>query len=353
MLYNRDNKALAAVGTPPELHAQNIVILCIAISSAIGALWIVFGYAIFKQARTFRHQLILGLAISDLLMALNFISSTAAELSGHSIGSDPMRNFCLANGFLVQWFVIQTDYWVLSIAVCTYFLVMDHRTASKWVQQHRILVFAIPPVVSCIWAAIGLGLRAYDNIGAWCWFPSDRTRLLVNFVPRWVIILSILVVYARLFALLYTTHRRSSIHFLNEHYLDKPENSGSWRSGSVSTDRAMLSTSEKWPTRQSTRTSSGASMPPTLKKIAYQMMTYPLIYMLIWSIPTAIRIYQSTTGKPAPTALATVDKGCIVVQGLCDALIYGYNECSMSAWRGVLTKFKNKITSHTEVGDVV
>ena len=38
------------------------------------------------------------------------------------------------------------------------------------------------------------------------------------------------------------------------------------------------------------------------------MMTYPLVYMLIWTIPTTIRIYQATTGNSAPFAIGTVDK---------------------------------------------
>ena len=45
-----------------------------------------------------------------------------------------------------------------------------------------------------------------------------------------------------------------------------------------------------------------------LKRMAYQMMSYPLVYMVIWTIPTIIRIYQAVTGKPAPFGIATVDK---------------------------------------------
>lgn len=43
-------------------------------------------------------------------------------------------------------------------------------------------------------------------------------------------------------------------------------------------------------------------------QISYQMMTYPLVYLLIWAIPTSIRIYQAVTGNPAPFGIATVDK---------------------------------------------
>lgn len=86
------------------------------------------------------------------------------------------------------------------------------------------------------------------------------------------------------------------------------------------------------------------------------MMVYPLVYMLLWTTPTVIRIYQTTTGKPAPFGIATVDKVvlllrhtisiqklhvdrgfqcCIVVQGFADAVVYGYNEHTWGVWRGV------------------
>ena len=53
------------------------------------------------------------------------------------------------------------------------------------------------------------------------------------------------------------------------------------------------------------------------------MMLYPLVYMLIWALPTSIRIYQAVTGKPAGFSVATADKACIVIQGLMDAIVYG------------------------------
>lgn len=78
--------------------------------------------------RTFRHQLILlvdqyhskhalthssGLAISDLVMALNFLSSTATNLSGRFIGASSMKSFCLFNGFMTQFFVVQSKFELL------------------------------------------------------------------------------------------------------------------------------------------------------------------------------------------------------------------------------------------------
>ncbi|KAF8863366.1 hypothetical protein BDZ45DRAFT_670325 [Acephala macrosclerotiorum] len=67
-------------------------------------------------------------------------------------------------------------------------------------------------------------------------------------------------------------------------------------------------------------------------------MTYPLVYMIIWEIPTTIRIYQATTGKSVPFAIDTVDKSRIVIQGFADAIVYGVNESTYKLWKGVFTK---------------
>lgn len=38
------------------------------------------------------------------------------------------------------------------------------------------------------------------------------------------------------------------------------------------------------------------------------MLLYPLAYMVIWILPTSIRVYQTIKHEPAPFALQTVDK---------------------------------------------
>lgn len=39
----------------------------------------------------------------------------------------------------------------------------------------------------------------YGYIGAWCWLTSDMHRLVVNFIPRWIIVITIALIYARLY----------------------------------------------------------------------------------------------------------------------------------------------------------
>jgi hypothetical protein len=71
---------------------------------------------------------------------------------------------------------------------------------------------------------------------------------------------------------------------------------------------------------------------PILKVLSYQMLTYPLVYMLIWILPTTVRIYQISTGKPVLFELGLLDKTCIVLQGVVNAGVYGWSERMGIAW---------------------
>ncbi|KAK2038943.1 hypothetical protein LZ31DRAFT_607624 [Colletotrichum somersetense] len=313
------DEALAAPATPSEVRLQSIVILVVAVISLVGAGWIMANYAIFPHLRSFRHRLITGLAISDAHMALNFLCSTAMNIQGNVIGAPRNVGFCSFNGFVTQVFVIQTDYWVLTIAVCTYFILAGHKTQSTWVQNHELIIWALPWIFSLLWASVGLGVVGYEDIGAWCWFTSDTVRLLVNFVPRWVIIVIMFVMYAHLSFVLYKAHIRL----------------GSIQDPSPLHPDSGLTTEEgSWMTsiHEGTESRSAVSV-RRLKRVARLMLLYPLAYAIIWSLPTAVRVYQATENRPAAFALQTVDKAAVVIQGFVDAVIYGVNETTLVSWR--------------------
>ncbi|KAE8440800.1 hypothetical protein EG329_006556 [Mollisiaceae sp. DMI_Dod_QoI] len=337
---------MGVLSAPSSLHqiqVLNLVIVTVSVLSAVGAGWIIFSFVIFRSLRTFRHQLILGLAISDFLMALNFLSSSAKNLTGPNIGIPLEKTFCSFNGFMIQVFVVQTDYWVLTIAICTYLILANHKHQSSWIQDHKVVTWVLPWTLSLLWAAVGLGVVGYGDIGAWCWFTSDRTRLLVNFLPRWIIIIIILALYLRLYFLIHKAHNRFMS--FDEDATGSLQGSSALRSGAGPTFSINVSTGADGDCdragAQSRHTRIGRAS-PVLKRISYQMMTYPLVYMFIWTIPTAIRIYQATTGESAPFGVGTVDKSCIVIQGFADAIIYGVNESTWRLWKGVFAKSEPK-----------
>jgi hypothetical protein len=116
------------------------------------------------------------------------------------------------------------DYWVLTIAGCTYLILADHKYQSTWIQDHKYIIWLLPWVLSILWAVLGLVIVGYGDIGACelpmihvhpfkliflgCWFTSDRVRLLVNFIPRWLIIIAILGLYLRLYFIIHKAHNR-------------------------------------------------------------------------------------------------------------------------------------------------
>ncbi|KAL2815862.1 G protein-coupled glucose receptor regulating Gpa2-domain-containing protein [Aspergillus cavernicola] len=296
-----------------------IAVLVVSTLSVLGGAWMISSFIVVPSLRTFRHQLILGLGISDFMMALNVVLSTSMNLAGRHIWAEEQHAFCSFNGFMNQMFVIQTDYWILIIAVCTYLILMDHTSAASWIQEYRILLWCLPWLLSTLWATLGLLLVGYGNIGAWCWFTSDRTRLLVNFTPRWIIILIILALYTRLCIFLYRSHQSISSDYETS-------------AGALPTELQQWQVLDGQAEISSDHCHSVYPGSSPLKNISRRMMIYPTVYALIWVVPTAVRIYHGATGRHVPLALRIVDNSCIISHGLADAIIYGFNERVRNGW---------------------
>lgn len=104
------------------------------------------------------------------------------NLSGNDIGAPEFDTFCSFNGFMVQTFVIQTDYWVLVVAACTYFILADHRQLSSWAQDHRVVLTCLPWAFSLLWAVVGLIVAGYGTIG-----PCKLHRNTAH--PSWLVLI--------------------------------------------------------------------------------------------------------------------------------------------------------------------
>ncbi|OOF93638.1 hypothetical protein ASPCADRAFT_7855 [Aspergillus carbonarius ITEM 5010] len=203
----------AALATPERTGAEEFlsrVVLVVSAASMLGSGWVILSFLVVPTLRTFRHQLILGLGISEFLAAFNVVISTGLIVSGTEIWSPSLKPFCSFNGFMAQAFVVQTDYWILSIAVCTYLILMDHTRAASWVQNYRVILWCVPWGLSLMWALLGFVIVRYGDTGGWCWFTSDRVRLLANFLPRWAIIFVIMCIYTRLCLFLYRSYKAIS-----------------------------------------------------------------------------------------------------------------------------------------------
>ncbi|KAK6334847.1 hypothetical protein TWF718_010292 [Orbilia javanica] len=370
-LLDRRGGALAAPATVWGDMVLNRALFSVALLSTVGSAWVVLSYVCIKELRSYRHQLILGLAISDLLMALNFMFSAGWNVAGGDLGSEGSQTACSVNGFLTQVFVVQTDWWILVIAIATYIILGNFKTQSQFIQTHVWIPWVGPWFLSILIALVCHVVLGYGYIGGWCWLTSDLMRLLINFIPRWLIVIAIALIYIRLYMIVRKARKwdiegvspdpgddmaDTSVILMSVGKRDR-ERRGSGvlvsRDVSVSFGRkgstaptfvTMVTTSAAGDSREAVSSCSvreerarnvnvnssrslslGMRQPlnaDQLKRIAKKMMVYPLAYAIIWACPTAIRIYQGTTGSRAPLWITVVDKSCIVIQGFIDAVVY-------------------------------
>ncbi|KAL8328590.1 hypothetical protein RB597_004388 [Gaeumannomyces tritici] len=317
----------AALSSSAAVHESEATSLCMVIVSALsilGAAFITASFLFLPNFRSFRHQLIFGLGVVDLLRAVNTLISSSLDLAHKELDAPGQMVFCAVNGFANEVFVVQQDYWVLLIAIYTYIILTDIPHASAWIQSHQVAIMSLPWLLSLVWAWIGLQVSGgYQSIGSICWFADDKSRLLVNFIPRWVIISVILGLYLRIYFFLSRSARLAG---------GRSEDCCS--GGDHKPARHSFSRGHGQCTRGDQCTKGHAK----LKKTARMMMQYPFVYALVWVVPTATRIYHAATGRQAPLALRTVDLCCVVSTGFINAITYGVNEAALGSWRNSFSR---------------
>lgn len=60
----------------------------------------------------------------------------------------------------------------MTIAICTFLILANYKHLVNWLQDHRLLLWCVPWFLSILWAALGVGLDGYSNIGACKWMGT-------------------------------------------------------------------------------------------------------------------------------------------------------------------------------------
>ncbi|KAF3927007.1 hypothetical protein ABW20_dc0110369 [Dactylellina cionopaga] len=361
-----------------ERHLAGVV-LAGSVLSIVGSLYMIFGFIILRELRTFRHKLILGLAISDLLLALNFFIPSLSMMVNQS-GSSPSNSiFCSANGFLTQFFFAQIDIWQLTIAIVTWFMLSGPTSAKmlKWAREHVYALFLFPWIISLIAAFFGFGIWDYADVGAYCWLGSTHVRLYFNYLPRWVIIFACLAIYVHIFRIIRRSRRMAK--FQKKYRATNAEKRSAAAANNGDSEKMNMSVNvchhcghhdegghgaESSSSLDSSRAASSAGMnsmtisaehdpavagqiqtaaeraqeeeeqQKQIRKIAIQLISYPLAYAVLWSIPTIIMIIQVVKGRGGVSIhVEGLAKMMLVFNGFVDAHVYGFNERTAMGWR--------------------
>ena len=190
--------------TPGEAYTTRLVaIISSTMSIFAGIIGIYFFLAIDYKKRVFRHQLIFFLILYDCIKALFLLLYPARVVAKASVYYD--LSFCKVVGFFTALSIEGSDIAILSFAIHIALLVFKpNQTVKRGMSyegglfRYRYYVYAISILLPILLASLafinGVG---YEPLTNWCYMPTRPLwyRLVLSWIPRYLIIISIFVIY--------------------------------------------------------------------------------------------------------------------------------------------------------------
>ncbi|KAK1566416.1 G protein-coupled glucose receptor regulating Gpa2-domain-containing protein [Colletotrichum navitas] len=161
-----------------------------------------------RMRRSFRHDLIMLLMSSDMLKSLWFIIFPIVDFKTSSVASG--SSFCQASGFFLAVGIEASDIAVVLIALHTAIYIFRPRQSGRQsgLYPHRRLAFSVFALFPLLMASLAfVNSPGYVNNGEYCYLPirPEWPRLVLSWVPRYLILLTIVALYAYIY--IYVTLR--------------------------------------------------------------------------------------------------------------------------------------------------
>nr|XP_019050188.1 hypothetical protein I302_00613 [Kwoniella bestiolae CBS 10118]OCF29118.1 hypothetical protein I302_00613 [Kwoniella bestiolae CBS 10118] len=161
--------------------------------------------SLIKQGRgKLRVRLLIGMVVSDIILGLVALPPEIMFLAGKSPRSGSPS--CDALAFLLTSVLFSQHLWTLAIAFATY-LLLTHPLSSLTSAFERYS-WAVAPLIwtiSIAHSAIWHGTVGWVNTGSLCYYGTMERGLdrdLIQFIPRAIVFVVIIVLYSRLFRFL-------------------------------------------------------------------------------------------------------------------------------------------------------
>ncbi|KAM0272632.1 hypothetical protein ACHAQH_008602 [Verticillium albo-atrum] len=148
--------------------------------------------------RSFRHDLIMLLIVSDGLEALFFMIFPIVDFAMGPIESESV--FCQMSGFFLAVGIEASDIAVALIAIHTALYIFKPRqlNGQSGLYPYRRAAYAVFFILPLVLASLAfINSPAYVNNGQYCYLPIRPlwARLVLSWVPRYIILLIIFVSY--------------------------------------------------------------------------------------------------------------------------------------------------------------
>jgi len=197
---------------------------------------------------------------------------------GHEI---ELAGFCFLQGFMLQFFQMTEFLWITIISFNLFTAVYLRKVLFN---KMEILYHIICWGFSTICAILPLFTVSYGVAGIWCWIIRSGAgsvwRFIVFYIPLYLFILLVLIMYAIVVAVIIENKRK----------VKKLKKSGEDKT----------------------------------KKLIARLFLYPIIFLLLYIMPTVNRI-QNWVSTTDILALYILQALTAPLLGFCNSLVYGLN----------------------------
>ncbi|KAH3757344.1 hypothetical protein Pelo_10880 [Pelomyxa schiedti] len=163
-------------------------IVCSVFSLLGSSLVIAATLAIPSLRKVFRNRLVLYLSVSDSMWALTLLWDLNANLEEGTA--------CNAAGFLLQWFVVCSDFLVLALAVSMFLgIVLKFNLETPLSDVVCICGAYVPTFGLALIPLFGGTPGGYGPRGAWCWIQDPLSGLLMSYMFAWIVAVAITILY--------------------------------------------------------------------------------------------------------------------------------------------------------------
>jgi G protein-coupled receptor GPR1 len=193
--------------------AQTRAILISALSCACISLVLVsiaLRWFLFMR-RSFRHRLVLFLIAGDTMKAVWYFVFPIVVFARGPVASD--SSFCQASGFFLAFAIESSDMAILIIALHSIlYILRPNNTVGEGglypIRRWIYLIWLGPPLAAAS-LAFANGGNGYVTAGTFCYLPKRPIwyRLALSWVPRYLIVCLVLVMYVWIYAYVHIKFR--------------------------------------------------------------------------------------------------------------------------------------------------
>ncbi|KAH7353245.1 G protein-coupled glucose receptor regulating Gpa2-domain-containing protein [Plectosphaerella cucumerina] len=190
--------------TGHQIHILRVSSLVFSVLTIVSSLLVLYWFA--HMRRSFRHDLIMLLIVGDTIEALFFFIFPIVYLVHGPI--DSQSNFCQVSGFFLAVGIESSDIAVALIAIHTalYIFKPNQGSGQSGLYPYRYWAYAAYTIIPLLLGGLAfINDPAYTNNGSYCYLPAEPrwSRFALSWVPRYVILLLIVVIYG--FIYIYVT----------------------------------------------------------------------------------------------------------------------------------------------------